>query len=273
MDSLEYSNDALEVISHFYNCDDTIYVEGKDDVIFWKNIFSISNKKVHIEDVGGIEELKKYIDKIINENVEIYVAKDNDYCDFFDTTAVNERIYTTYGHSIENTLYNINTIKSIIKNFSRIQDDNLPVDVEKEINDIILNFETSIKQILIYEITNEIYQKGISVLGANTCKFLKNNQSIELCENKITNFIEEIKNNFQESELNSISEKLEQNDKPLWFIVRGHFLTNFVINIIKKMVNKLSDRRINLPIEVIYPLFIDKNNIESSEDIQYYKYA
>lgn len=272
MDSLEYSNDALEVIPNFYNCDYTVYVEGGDDVIFWENIFRISNKNVHVEEVGGIEELKKYISKIIEDDVAIYVARDNDYCDFVEDKINHERIFTTFGHSIENTLYNRNAIKSIIKKFSRISGDVLPEEIDVDISTIINNFEESVKPILIYEIANDVFQKGVSVLGTNSCKFLKNNSSTEICLNKISNSINNISNQFVEQEITNISTKLETIEKPLWSIIRGHFLTNFVINLIKKMVIKISNKKINLPVDLLYPLLIDTLNLTQSEDIYHYNY-
>ncbi|MGV0996173.1 DUF4435 domain-containing protein [Empedobacter falsenii] len=145
MDNLEYSNDALEAIPEFYNSERIVYVEGEDDLIFWDNIFKISNKSYHVIEVGGIEELKKYIKKIVDEGVEIYVAKDNDYSDFENNVVYNDYIMTTFGHSIENTLYNINSIKSIIKNFSRIPGNNLPQNIENEIDESINDFENIIK--------------------------------------------------------------------------------------------------------------------------------
>lgn len=273
MDNLQYSNDALEVISDFYNCELTIYVEGEDDVIFWDNIFKLSDKQFHIEDAGGIEELKKYIKKIEEENVDIYVAKDNDYCDFFENQISNERIFSTYGHSIENTLYSINSIKNIIKNFSRLKGADLPEAIDIELNSIIEDFKQKIKPVLIYEIANDVYNKGVSVLGINTCKFLTSNNSVNLCETKINNFIEQNIAKFQVEEIELISAKLDENPKSIWNLVRGHFLTNFVANLIKKLVKKLSLKNINLPIDVIYPLFIDINLLKNSDDINHYNYA
>jgi hypothetical protein len=266
MDELEYSNEALEVISDFYNCDFTIFVEGEDDVLFWRNVFTKNKKNVHIEEVGGCEELKKYINKIQNENVNIYVAKDSDYSDFQDDVMLNnERIFRTYGHSIENTLYNLPTIKKIINNYSR-KDENY----DDKLNEIIENFETKIKPILIYDIINDVYGKGISILGNNTCKFLKNNNSIHLCEEKIENFITSKCNSITETEIQTVTEKLNNYQKPLWFVLRGHFLTNFVINIIKHFVKQISNKTITIPLESLYPLFIP--DIDSSSDFSYYTY-
>ncbi|WP_430614459.1 DUF4435 domain-containing protein [Flavobacterium sp. JP2137] len=273
MDSLEYSNDALEVIPSFYNCDFSIYVEGDDDVIFWEHIFRISNKNVHVEEVGGVKELEKYVSKILDDNVNIYVAKDNDYSDFLDINLTHERIFTTYGHSIENTFYNLSTIKSIIKKFSKVAGQNLPRATEEEICLRIQEFENKIKPILIYEIANEVYQKGHSILGTNSCRFLKNKNSTELCDIKIDGFITGLTSHFSEEEVINVSNKIEQIGKTIWSMIRGHFLTNFVANLIKDSVKGLCGKKISLPLDVLYPLFIDQTSISNSEHIQHYNYA
>lgn len=273
MDSLEYSNDALEVRSLFHNCDFTVYVEGEDDVIFWDNIFKLSNKNAYIEEVGGIEELKKIIKKIEDEDVDIYVARDNDYNDFTDSISKNKRIFYTYGHSIENTLYNICTIKKVIKNYSRSNNTELLNEINEQLENNLIDFENKIKPLLVYEIANDIYQKGISILGTNCCKFLVNNNSTILCETKINNFIESKRNLFLEEEISNIQTKLNDSTKRVWYIIRGHFLTNFVVNLIKNFSKKITKKTVILPNDALYPLFIDGDNLSQSNDINHYLIA
>ena len=62
---LEYSNEALSSKGLFYNKTITVYVEGKDDPLFWDKLFDLAEISAHIEDVGGKEELEKLFNKII----------------------------------------------------------------------------------------------------------------------------------------------------------------------------------------------------------------
>jgi succinate dehydrogenase flavin-adding protein (antitoxin of CptAB toxin-antitoxin module) len=264
MDSLEYSSEALEVKAKFYNKDFTVFVEGIDDVLFWQNIFERTNKDPHIEDVGGVKELDKIIDKIINEGANLYVASDNDYSDFKDHVKIHQNIIRTFGYSIENSIYTIDLIENSIKNFSKKK-----VDLKKDIEKSISDFMNKIEEILIYEITNERFGKGVSVLGNNSLKFLKSNNSIECCDNKIKIFVEKIKDKFKEVEINEVKELLEKSEKEFWFIIRGHFLTNFVINLIKHFVKKICSVQISMSLDMLYALAIDFRNLDQTIDVIY----
>jgi hypothetical protein len=105
MNDLEYALEALEIKGLFYNKKITVYVEGKDDPLFWDNLFNIAEIEAHIEDVGGSLELDKYIAKIIDSNAEFYVATDNDHNDFLENIATHPKVIRTYGYSIENSMY------------------------------------------------------------------------------------------------------------------------------------------------------------------------
>src|SRR5690606_8149320 len=103
----------------FYNKSLTVYVEGTDDVLFWDYLFKVAEVNAYIEDVGGDQEIKKYIESILNEDAGFIVACDNDHNDFIDEIIVHPRIIRTYGYSIENSMYNYDKIEEIISKLSR----------------------------------------------------------------------------------------------------------------------------------------------------------
>lgn len=252
MDSLEYSIDALEIKSLFFNKDFTVYVEGEDDVIFWENTFQRCGKSVYVEELNGSNEVLKKINLIVEKDADFYVAIDNDYRDFKSERIEHKRIIVTHGHSIENTLYNKATIQRIIRQFSR-----KTIDISNDLSKIIRKFEEAIIPLLMLEIANELYDKKESILGRNCSRFLENNSSVYLCRNKIEEFINSKKNIFTKEELNEVKKKIDVQKKSIWFLVRGHFLTNFVINIIKLFVKKISSKVLTLPTDNIFPLFVD----------------
>lgn len=267
MDSLEYSTDALEVKGAFYNKEITIYVEGIDDPIFWTEILKLVNKEAYIEDVGGCNELEKYIKKITEEDAEFYIATDRDHSDFLDVNHLHsEKILFTYGHSIENTMYKCNSINEIIIKYSRKVNLNLKV----EIQNILTNFENKIDDLLVYDIASRRYGKGIKVFGNTCARFLKNKNSTEICETKINEFILSIKENFTEDEIQNTSQLINNIAKTKWFLVKGHFISLLVINIIKKYtkIHRGIDLSINL--DDIYSHTIDgmKKN-ETEVDVIY----
>ena len=82
MGSLSYSSKALDTLPLFHRKKFIIYVEGQDDVIFWEIVlkkFDLRDYQLKI--AGGANEIDKYILSIVNDGVDIAVARDSDYSD------------------------------------------------------------------------------------------------------------------------------------------------------------------------------------------------
>lgn len=266
MDSLEYSHDALSNKSLFYNKKFSVYVEGDDDVLFWGSLFELANLEAHIEDVGGKPELKKYIRRIVQENADYIVATDLDYYDFlFKNEKISHRkILTTYGHSIENTMYSFHIINKIISSLSK-KKINLIEEIEEWGNSLCNDAD----ELIIYDIANERYNKGISVL-TNACNYLLiNNKSIYIDKNKVIKKIKEINSSFEINEIRSVKRLKSTIKKDNWYIIRGHFLTNAIINYIKKRVIDFTGNSPNgLSKDMLYALTIDcKDNWRNRKDV------
>jgi Protein of unknown function (DUF4435) len=254
MDNFEYSTDALEVKGAFYNKEITIYVEGIDDPIFWTEILKLVNKEAYIEDVGGCNELEKYIKKITEEDAEFYIATDRDHSDFLNENhLLSERILFTYGHSIENTMYKCNSINEIIVKYSR----KVNLNLKFEIQNILTNFENKVDDLLVYDIANRRYGRGIKVFGNTCARFLKNKNSTELCETKINQFILTIKDNFTEEEIQNTNQLINNISKSKWYLVKGHFISLLIINIIKKYTKMHRGIDISINLDDIYSHTID----------------
>lgn len=265
MDDLDYSIDALEAKGLFYNKTITVYVEGKDDPLFWDNLFNLAEAEAHIEDVGGSQELEKYINNIIDSDAEFYVATDNDHSDFLENVTSHPNIIRTYGYSIENTMYfSYQEIENTISKFCRKK-----VDISSDFNNWINDFSNSVRDLIILDIANHKYQKGICIFGDNCYKFLKGQKSSEICEVKTEKFIESIKPNFSNEEIEDVEKLINQTNKELWFHIKGHFITHAILNLIKKLVRKYSGHSISLTPDFLYTLTIDcKENWESRIDIK-----
>jgi hypothetical protein len=113
-----FSAEALETKSLMLDTDFSVYVEGKDDILFWESLFEkegITN--FHIEEVGGYVFLGPYMNKIVNDNANIIVACDTHLSDFLGFDYQHERIIRTFGYSIENTMYNKIRINLIIRKY------------------------------------------------------------------------------------------------------------------------------------------------------------
>ena len=270
MNSFEFSTDALGVKGAFYDKDITIYVEGEDDPIFWTEILKLVDKSAYIEDVGGCNELDKYIAKIIEENAEFYVATDRDHRDFESTDHLDcEKILFTYGHSIENTMYKCNSINNIIIKYSK----KVELDLVDEIQEILNVFEANVNDLLVYDITSKRLGRGIKVFGDSCHRFLKNRNSTELCLTKINVFIESIKEKFTEEEIAETRKLIDENPKQIWFLIKGHFITLLVINIIKKYVRQHRQKEITLGLDDVYShtIYSMKNNYKDVDVIHLIK--
>lgn len=271
MDSLEYSTGALEAKALFYNKKSILYVEGIDDPLFWHHFTNNLELDLHIEDVGGGGNIEKIINKIIEEDADIYVAIDRDYIDYFEEEDrkkyINDKILLTYGHSIENTLYNPLILNEVIKNYVKKPD---LLEVENII-DIYNSFENNTKDLLIYDILSNKFESNVSVLGDSCMRHLKSNKSIELCSIKVNQYINSLELNYDESYLTNISSKIEESNLSIYQIIKGHFLTSLIINIIRHYVKQIRDKEITINSDNLYSLVIDKIHlINELEEYDYY---
>lgn len=252
MASLTYSRQGNNRLKNFHRCNYIIWVEGQDDSIFWGKIFNkFQVKEYTIKEAGGKPALEKYIDSIINEDADIIVACDKDYDEMLGKAKENKKILYTYGHSIENTMYCPKIIVNQIQNYSRCMDE-----CETEIVKWYEDIEEACKLLLIYELANEKYGKSQCVMGDTSVRFMENNsRDIYLSSEKINKRIDNIKKYFTDEEISKCTEILEKNSNyPIRLFIRGHFLSNLVINLIKNYCVK-DGRREKAPTITIENLF------------------
>ena len=249
MNNFDYSDMALSVKASFYGKEAMVYVEGEDDVTFWRYYFDA--KKFEIQSKGGKEELKKYIMKIQNGISCFIVACDSDYSNYIKEFE-HPLIVKTIGYSIENTMYCPLNINELISIRARINAENNFV---AEIEDILKNFFEKLKPLFVYDIINSKKKKGIDILSRTCNRFLKSNDSVEVDTDKVLKHIIDMKDNTDEITDEEISEvlKLISDDKrKFWLIPRGHFLTNEVINIVNSVIKRTTDSYRNINIETLY---------------------
>lgn len=264
MDSLEYSKEALEAKGLFYGKQLTVYVEGQDDVLFWTYLFNIADIDAYIEEVGGSNEIEKYITDILENDAGFFVACDSDHSDFFDNPISHDRIIKTYGYSIENSMYNFGSINSIISKFGRKKINVVEI-IEKWAHD----FCDNIYDLIIYDIANHKYQKGVKILGNCSIPFLTSKKSTKINPERVEKFINSVKNNFSEDEIETVTKLLNDSKKDFWYHIKGHFLSHAVLNLIKHLVNKETGLDKSLNLDSLYSLTIDcTENWENRVDIK-----
>lgn len=249
MSSLVYSRNANNILKKFHRCNYTIWVEGDDDKIFWNTRFNeLGVHNYHVKVAGGKPNLKKYIDQIINEDADIIVACDKDYDEVLNMLNKNKKIIYTYGYSIENTMYCPKIINELIQNYTR-QISNY----EEEVNRWYSDLESSCEELVIYDIANVTFAKGIKVMGDSSAVFMDNNsKDIKLSEEIVNDKINSIKENFTDVEINKCKNYYQEYKYTKRYLIRGHFLENLVINLIKRYTYEVRKKKITLSPDNIF---------------------
>lgn len=237
MANFEYSNAALNVKNKFFRAKAIVYVEGDDDYLFWREIFQKnSNEKFEFEKVGGKKEIKKFIEKLENDEVNYIVAADSDL-DFKKSYKSNLIIYS-YGHSIENTIYTSKLISDLCNSYLK---GNF-LDVEW-CDEWLERNAAKLTPLIKLDIANELAQTGVKIFGNSCDQFIGGKFSCEISEEKVNNFyskkVLEIPENFINEADEIISLLFDRND--VKYYIRGHLissLTHKVINSRAKLIRK-----------------------------------
>lgn len=111
-----YSTPAENVLAEFFEVDSILYVEGQDDILFWRCVFDeLSTLAVEIIPLGTCLAVDRKIEAIASGNLVALAARDADYLRVTGAITEAPRVMYTYGYSIENTLYSPEMIAEIIK--------------------------------------------------------------------------------------------------------------------------------------------------------------
>jgi len=252
--TISYSTNALNIKNLFYRKDVSVYVEGKEDILFWDNMFkSFTNVNVHIEESDGSENLKNYMDRIIEEDAKIIVACDCDHSPFLSEDKYsNPRIVRTYGYSIENSMYCANNLNHVIKRYAKSRKD-----YKREIIEWYEMFCESCSILVFYDVANHRFSKGTKVLGNKCNRFLTSPHSSKISKANVSSYLETIKHNFSGEEIEECVSLVSNDNRGLQFLIKGHFLTNGVINFIKEKVRRETGDNITLNLDSLYSMTVD----------------
>jgi len=235
MNDFGYSDGALNVYSLFHNAEKMLYVEGDDDRAFWDvifNKFGVSN--IEIQEVGGDEELRKMIKKINDNEVDAIAAKDVDFSILDEDYQVTDKVITTYGHSIENSLVCPVILRKVIRSHGRVA---LNAEEQSKCIEWLDEFLDSFNSLIVYDAINEITKSGKSILFNNCSGFMKTRLSPFPCDNKIENHIAsrnldaDFMQHFEE-----VEQKIEGTDRAVSDFMRGHFLFSAAIRFVNSMI-------------------------------------
>lgn len=232
MSTVEYSGDAVNVLNKFHRCEKLIYVEGDDDVLFWEALFkffNFTNFKIEVKD--GSCELDKYTERLISENLNIIIARDADYKSLTGKLPNHKQLITTYGYSIENTLYVSEAVVEITKLW--IKDNDLDL---SQFNEWIDGLTNNLKDLIYFDVTNDCYELYMDVIGDNCSRYMKTQSCANLDLNKIQSHQTKLQPSFCENKVNHVVELINSSGRELWEIIRGHFLQSVILKYIGSQI-------------------------------------
>ena len=237
--NIGYSIEALRVKARFYGKKAMVYVEGVDDINFWDQFFD--RQLFEVESVGGYGNLKAYIERLENNEKSYIVACDADYLQFTKKEYTSVLVVTTYGHSIENTMYCPFNLSEAVRKLSKSSTDSVTV-----IEDWFDTFMQSAHPLLLREIVNLIYhpqEDKVEVLGQTCAPFCKSNPDYELDDSKIAKFCDDTADLFPDDELRKIEIAIREDGRKERHFIKGHFLTEGVRRLINHLATKNSPYR------------------------------
>ena len=98
---------------------------------------------------------------------------------------------------------------------------------------------------------------------------MKNNHSHQICNTKLNEFIVSVKDQFTEAEIAEVKNLINQSEKDLWFMIKGHFITHALINLVKHSVKKHSGDSKSMTPDFLYSITVDcKDNWQDRIDIK-----
>lgn len=222
MSQIEYSAEASNVLDLFYRCDAIVYVEGDDDIPFWRIAFKVfADADVEVQGVGGSIELDKQIDRIINDNLKLIAARDSDFIRLTGKEKNEDRILYTYGYSIENTLYSFDSLSEIASVWCRQHRANV-----RECREWLEGFFNSFQRLISYDIACHVFEKDFSVIGDNCTRYMQGERSIFVDPNKLESKLLEMEKKMSPQQLAYAESLINQHGLDYSCYMKGHFLAS-----------------------------------------------
>ncbi|OBT30903.1 hypothetical protein A9262_10715 [Vibrio splendidus] len=217
-----------------------LYVEGEDDVVFWEVVFEkTTNLSVKVESVDGVKELNKYIKKVIDDDIEGFVARDSDFTLLDEAYKSHPKVISTFGHSIENSIVCPNVLNKVIKSHGRLPSSILDHHKSQQWLD---DFYNKFGRFVIYDAYNDIHQLGNSVLSDNCTALMHSQTSCNPCEVKVSSLYNKVSQSMcvEGFEITSKLQNAGRSDKDF---VRGHFLFSGALKFVNHMISTLASKK------------------------------
>ncbi len=235
MAELEYSTDALNARSAFFGAKTVIYVEGDDDILFWREVFArVADEKFEIESVGGSDRLDEYIRIIVSGQLNAIAARDADFLRYLDRCLTDPKVVYTFGYSIENSLYVAEVLACVARSWCKT----IGV-TESECLQWLSRFAADFAPLVHMDLANAISDAGVPTIGDNCSRFMTSNASASACLTKIESRLAQVAVKIPDIAVNKAKATLGNGTDTILACVRGHFLESAVIKFVASKAKSL----------------------------------
>ena len=247
---LVYTKSGLRVKAAFYNKKAMVYIEGEDDIIFWEQFFD--PKVYKVQDVGGCKNFERYYN-LINDGLKTFIiAEDSDYKGFI-YCGTSPLIIRTYCHSVENMMYCPKNLNYMIQRHCRSS----KVSGLRYINTFYKDFTQKCHKLLVLDVANYIFGKGIKVLGDTCYRFLDQQNLPFIDQNAVDTYYYSIVANFTADELAEAENRIAQDPREERLMIKGHFMTEAIRLLVDGFIRQKSTKNPRISGDVLYASLVE----------------
>lgn len=249
---IEYSPGALDTLPLFHRKRFVVFVEGGDDIVFWRQTFRLCGAHdAHFKVGGGKSTLARYMAAAVS-GADIVVALDSDWSEADGTRVDHPRVLYTFGYSIENTLCSCCAVAAILEIY-------LPgaVDHDLRASEWKARLERDVMQLVILDLANHLSGAGDLVPLDKPFRLLDKHQrdrvSLTEVEKLCVGRCDTVNRAVPEAET-----YLAKSEKGTWARIRGHFLTAALLHFVCHVAFTVQGRRLSLSHDAVFGLLISK---------------
>lgn len=247
--NLVYTTSGLRVKAAFYNKKAMVYIEGEDDIFFWEQFFG--TKKYQVQDVGGCKNFERYYD-LINDGLKTFIiAEDSDYKGFI-YCGTSPLIIRTYSHSVENMMYCPKNLNHMIQRHCRSK-----VSCLRSINAYYADFMQKCHKLLVLDVANYIFGKGVKVLGDTCFRFLDQTRLPYINQDAVDNYYNSIVGKFTEEEIDEAERRIASDEREERLMIKGHFLTEAIRLFVDGYIKQNSNKNPRIDGDNLYALLVE----------------
>lgn len=247
---LVYTPSGLRVKAAFYNKRAMVYIEGEDDILFWEQFFD--PKVYEVQDVGGCKNFKHYYDLLNSGAKTFIVAEDCDYKCFI-YYGKSPLVVRTYCHSVENMMYCPHNLNYLIQRHCRSS----KISFLSKINSFYADFTQKCHKLLVLDVANYLYSKGIKVFD-NTCfRFLDQSHMPYIDKKAVDAYYESLVGYFATEEIEEAEKRIAADEREERLMIKGHFLTEAIRLLVDSYVKKNSNKNPRIDGDNLYASLVE----------------